>query len=105
MLLALTFAKLAGGQGSNRLRTCGESIGFCPFTEENRRYYFRESSDFLNLRRWHGIIYYPLSVESLQGFPTKVDLSQEASPALSQMNPSYRHHRQRLGRKTADLRP
>src|SRR6266516_8138421 len=85
MMLVLTFATLASGQGPNRLRTRRESIGLHLFTEENRRHYFRESSDFLDLRRWHGTIYYPLSVELLQGFPAKVALSQEASHALSQM--------------------
>ena len=44
-----------------------------------------EPSDFLNLRRWHGIIYYPSSVEPLLEFPAKVDLSQEASPTSAQM--------------------
>ena len=85
MILVLTFATLAGGQSSNRIPTRGESIGFYPFTEENRRYHYRESSDFLNLRRWHGIIYYPLSAEPLQAFLAKVDLSQRASPTFSQM--------------------
>jgi hypothetical protein len=80
MMLVLTFAKLAGGQGRNGTRACGWSIGFYPFAEGNRPYYCRESSVFLNLRRWHGIIYYPFSVESLRGFPAKVDLSQEAPP-------------------------
>ena len=66
LVLILIFATLAGGQGSNGIRTRGEPIGFHPFTEGNRRNYYRESSVFLNLRRWHGIIYYPLFVEPLQ---------------------------------------